>query len=125
MMNTTEQFTAWRAEIEAELTEARAEVAQAEADLAHARAARGDVAAKGEAIREALAPLRDSTASALRGRLSSFDQGLRQADGAITRATAVLQNAQNKVGDLETGLAQITGLMTPPEPAEESAEVTL
>jgi hypothetical protein len=117
-----EQLQTWRAEIGAELTEARQAAADAAADLRTTTVARDVAHARTAAFRFALSGLRQPLPSALARRIEPLDRDVHSADGAVARATAMEANARVGVADLEDALSQLMRLLAPPPPVEESAD---
>lgn len=125
-MDTTEQFEAWRAEIEADVAEARQEETSAAEELATATVTRNAAHARFVALRFTLSGLSGPLPTPIAQRLHQIERDVQTADGAVARGTGLVANTRIRVADLEGALSQLTQLIALPpieEPADELAEV--
>jgi len=115
-------FTAWRADIEANLEDARK---QLEADLKKLKAAEAAAAiAKTERrqLTDAMVrlPANVVLSGELANRMRERDDVFRQADGALLRARNGVTSSGRRIADLEEALQQL-GALIPAEEAETTA----
>jgi len=119
---TMDQFTAMRADIEGELTQARAAVVEAEADAAAAEAARLTALADRDAMQAAISPLGETVLAPIALRLGDMSRALSRATGDAIRARLIAEASHRRVTELEDAIAQIERLIDPPPPDPELIE---
>lgn len=116
------EFQAMRAELEAELIEARRQVTATAADAADAEAARVVALAARDAVQAAVAPLGNKIGSALAERLAAKNREVHAATGTVTRTTMIAEVARHRVADLEASIEQIETISPTADPAKVPAE---
>ncbi len=119
-------FAEWRAQIQAELEEARAELTDARRAQAEAEAAARTANIERGKLSRAFARLgsREPLAAALDNRRHEYDDALRAAEGPRSRARGAVASAIRKVEDFDQALRQLD-VIAPLEPAAEVAEPVL
>ena len=119
---TMDMFTAWRAEIEAELVAARERVHAANTELAAAVEAERTATNERRLLNAALSRLGDRRpmATALRNRAHHHTETFRAQESRLARARGEVAAALYQVQDLTDALAQLD-LIDPPAPALEPA----
>ena len=113
------EFETMRADLEAELAEARERVAETAADAAAADAARLDAAAARDAMQLAVGPLGETIGAPIVLRLAHRSRAVAQATGNATRAKLLAEFARTRVVELEAAITQIQHLIDPPQPEPE------
>ena len=104
-----EIFKTWRAELLAELAEARIAVAEAKAELAAAMEASRVASIERDSLAESVARLAPHRvmAIALRQRLLATEEDLRRPEGRVALARGAVSNAIFRVEDLSDALRQL------------------
>ena len=117
-----EIFKVWRAEIEAELVEARRAVGRANDEVAAAVEAAHIAKTQRTELADAAGRLAShrAMANALRSRVYARDESLREADARLMRARGAVTNALYHVEDLCDALRQLDAI-DPPPPADSEA----
>ena len=113
------EFETMRADLEAELAEARERVAETAADAAAADAARLDAVAVRDAMQLAVGPLGETIGAPIALRLADKSRAVAQATGNATRAKLLAEFARTRVVELEAAITQIQHLIDPPQPEPE------
>jgi hypothetical protein len=115
------EYETWKAEIEAEHTEAQRELTEATAAAATAQTARDVARAALLALRHKLAPFAAPLPQSLTQRAAEAAQAAHQSEGGLTLARQHVVNAKLKAERLADALAVVTQITAPAE-AEEMAE---
>jgi phage shock protein A len=115
-------FFVWCEEIQSELALAQTALAAALAVLREAETVYNAAKAEHEALRSAIADVRQPLASVLATRVLHSDENVRDLNAAVGRARGAVAGLRARTADLEEGLAQLRPLCAPADKDQELVE---